>query len=157
MKVNNLVSLAAKCNSESEAQNLLFTLKGQHTNVIGQLRATCLNEDSSLNETGNADLSFEMCHELSSHFIVFINPSLRGGDYSVRVGISQMDDGMGFGSQHWHTPEDMEHFIEGKPDDNIGSLACEAIEKAIELHVELIQRTGVPESYAKDIARHVWQ
>lgn len=157
MKVNNLVSLAAKCNSESEAQNLLFTLKEQHTTAIGQLRATCLNEDSSLNETGSADLSFEMCHELSGHFIVFISPSLRDGDYSVSVGISRMDDGKGFGSQRWHTPEDMEHFIEGKPNDNIGSLACEAIEKAIEFHIELLQRTGVSESYAKDIARHVWQ
>lgn len=157
MKVKSLLSKAAKCTTQADADKLLETI----LRVFGRAKQVShlflCNTDASM-EDDKAFVHFELNQKISEHFITMIRPEIRDGKFVVVVLTNHMLDGRGMSSQSWEIVEDMEDVIESSNDeDRVATLVQRAKEQAIANHARLIERVGVSRPLALEVAGKSWK
>lgn len=155
MKVKFLLTLAAKCKTEADADELLNTLQRVFGNARPLSHLYQANSTSSM-EGDMPCVSFELNQEISEHYITMIRPEIRGGQLVVDVQTHHMLDGLGMSSKNWGAVEGMEDAIEANEDRTVLDLARRAKEMAIANHAQLIERVGVPAKVARQAAKKSW-
>jgi len=155
MKVKNLLAIAAQCDTEEAAEQLLDALKSNFSESDAIASLVDANDEAMM-EGDSPFVSVEFNHVISDHYITMIRPEIRFGKLSIVVATNHMRDGLGMFSQSYDVIEDMDEAFDADDDDTIVSVAAKAKEMAIAHHATLIERVGVPPLIAQAAAQESW-
>lgn len=157
MKIRTLLAQAKRCKTEDEAQALLLALQ----TVFARSRATKglfqANAEAYLEE-GRPSVRFELNQVLSGFYITCICPEIRDGALTVTIALQYMADGYGMASQNWDIADGTEEeVLVAEEDQTITELVKLAVDAALVVHQELIERLGVPPKAALTAAKKTWK
>lgn len=160
MKVKTLLALANRCTNDTDAEALLDKLRDAFSKTRALRNLSETNPDSSMEglpNQGTPLVRYDLNHELSSQFIILIQPEIRDGKMCVTVATNHMKDGFGLQSQDWDVFGDLEEVIEADSEMTLAQLAQAAKHEALEQHAELLQAAGlVTNKAALRIAKTCW-
>lgn len=164
MKAKSLLTQAAKCQTEADAQALLDSMQKAFCASKALRHLGVYNPEAYMEnymEDSKPFVRFELNHKISDSYITMIRPEIRNGALRVDVVTSHMHDGHGPHSQAWSEVEGLEDHIPRKEDDienglTVTQLANLARDAAIANHAELIERVGVPRKLALTTAAKLW-
>lgn len=157
MKVKSLLAKARKCKTQADAAGLLESLKAAFADTHLFSGLSWDNAEGDL-EAGDGEpfVRFELNHVISDHYITMIRPALRTGELTIDVVTQHVLDGAGMGSHSWKPVQDLDVSTTADEDDTVQALAQSAKASAIDQHVNLLIRAGVPNRDARLIANKQW-
>lgn len=155
MKIQSLLTKAAKCTTEEDAQALSDTLQRVFCEAKPFANLDIANQEAYM-EGDKPFVHFELNRVYSEYYITMIRPEIRFGELAVSVVTNYMKDGLGMQSQRWEIIEGMDDVITARPEQTVAAVVALALKCAIANHQELLERLGVPAKAAKTAAKASW-
>lgn len=152
MKIANLLSIAATCDSDAAAVELGQTLETAFGKTAGFRGMPSTNADYNM-EGVAPHVRVEFYLAISNAFIIAAIPEIRDGKFTLTVETNSMTDGKGFDSQDWRRIAAEDIFVsQGNDVATVAQMATRARRVVKEQHQVLLENAGLTRDRARRLA-----